>query len=45
MGVQVGYFDIISAAMPEMCGALMLVPKHHTLQQQQQQHRCVIVLH
>jgi hypothetical protein len=26
MGVQVGYFDITRAAMPEMCGALMLVP-------------------
>jgi hypothetical protein len=37
MGVQVGYSDITSAAMPEMCGALMLVPKKHSLQQQQQQ--------
>jgi hypothetical protein len=30
MGVQVGYFDITSAAMPEMCGALMLVPERHS---------------
>jgi hypothetical protein len=37
MGLQLGYFAMMTAAMPDMCGALMLVPVCKHLQQQQQE--------